>query len=166
MNCRIWGPYSCLLPASLWFLAGLFIDPEDGGDISRRNGYWFSTECAAFYPRKHKSSSGDIFILNFKGNYINFIYIVGLCVNTCSRSAACRTHGLIQQKSSWFTVDWQLSALQLWFQAVEPVTSNAWSTMKWKLHVTLMTAIITELNNLQVYTLAGQRTKVLHSIRP
>jgi hypothetical protein len=38
------------------FLLGLFIDPEDGGDMSLRNVGCLSTDYAALYPRRYYSS--------------------------------------------------------------------------------------------------------------
>jgi hypothetical protein len=37
-------------------LLGLFIDPEDGGDIFLRNIYWVSADYTALYSRSYFSS--------------------------------------------------------------------------------------------------------------
>jgi hypothetical protein len=60
----------------------------------------FQRNARRYIPEDINLQVMTYFILNFNGNYINFIYIVGLCVNTHARSAARRTRGLIQQKSS------------------------------------------------------------------
>jgi hypothetical protein len=41
---------------SRWFLAGLFFDREDGGDMFFRNVGWLSTDYTALYPRRWYSS--------------------------------------------------------------------------------------------------------------
>jgi hypothetical protein len=38
--------------AACWFLAGLFSDPENGGDMFLRNVGWLSTDYTALYPRR------------------------------------------------------------------------------------------------------------------
>jgi hypothetical protein len=55
------APSNCLLTDSGWFLVLFIFDPEDGGDISFKNVGWLSAHCAAFYPRREKSSEQNWF---------------------------------------------------------------------------------------------------------
>jgi hypothetical protein len=55
-----WDITPCSLLATCFqagFLLGIFLDPEDGGDMFFRNVGRLSTDCTELYPRRQYSSS-------------------------------------------------------------------------------------------------------------